>query len=310
MFTHLPYAASKKLLLLIFLFGCGYGFSDCELDDTPNPWDAENQERIAPGEWDRHDGPFYPNFTYNPLITEHMKRKMAHYLLPMDHPARAALDTIFSKSGVIKNSKSVRKAGFKILFSQKKSHIRVLRHPRLRGYLLKVYLDTERNIPRGMPGWKRLTMRCVVAEKIKSIIAHHGFTSFIVADKWIYPIPADGLGSGSSRPQPVVLLVRDMRVYNTRNSARAWREKAGYETIRELFEIFKRGYGSAFLVGNLPYTHSGRFAFIDTEFGKRKLPMIHLARYFSPRMRNYWWSLMRHSRSCSSFHHIVPKEEP
>jgi hypothetical protein len=294
MLTERYYRVPRILFILFILFKC-YGFSEYSLD-----WrGANDQEYISSSEWNRAESTFYPNYTDNPLITNRMKRMINPYLLPTDHPAYSAMGTIFSHSGIIKNKKSVRKAGFKILFSQKKSHIYVLKHPLLRGYLLKVYLDSERKIPKGMPGWKRLTMRCVVAEKIKSIIAKHNFRCFIVADKWVYPIPADGFGSGSSQQQPVVLLAKDMNIYNSKTSAMAWRKRAGYETMRELFEIFRRGYGSAFLVGNLPYTHSGRFAFIDTEFGKRRLPMVHLSRYFSPRMRTYWWSLLQKSRAVS-----------
>ena len=76
-------------------------------------------------------------------------------------------------------------------------------------------------------------------------------------------------------------------------------KKAGYRTVRELYTIFSRGYGSAFLAGNLPYTHSGKFAFIDTEFGKRHLPMDRLQRHFAPNVRRYWQSLLhRRSKGC------------
>ena len=221
-----------------------------------------------------------------------MKRLMAPYLLPMNHRARGAMDVIFSRPGIIRNEASVKRSGFKIIHKQPKSHICVLKHPLLKGYLIKAYLDCENQIPRGMSGWKRLTTRCIIAEKIRSIIDKHGFTSFIVADKWLYPLPMEP----SSKGQSVVLLVKDMEIFKPSDSAKAWKKYASRRTIRELFEVFRRGYGSAFLVGNLPYTRYGRFAFIDTEFGKRRLPMIRLTKYFSPKMRAYWNALLKESK--------------
>lgn len=272
-----------RLSALVFLTS-SQGFSEQSL--------VELENRAG-----RSDKATYRNFTNNPRLTKCMKRFIAPHLLPEDHPAKTAMDEIFAKSGVIRNEKTVQKAGFKIFKSQKKSFIRVLKHPLLEGYLLKVYLDTENNIPRGSPGWKRLTMRCVVAKKIKEIIERHNIKRFIVADKWVYPLPQSKSTPRSA--QPLVLLVKDMQIFNTRDSKKAWMKKAGYRTVRELYTIFSRGYGSAFLAGNLPYTHSGKFAFIDTEFGKRHLPMDRLQRHFAPNVRRYWQSLLhRRSKGC------------
>jgi hypothetical protein len=226
-----------------------------------------------------------------------MKHYIGPYLLPLDHPAKAAMDQIFSHPGVIKNVKTLKDAGFIIFRSQKKSYIRVLKHPLLKGYLLKIYLDTENHIPKGSPGWKRLTTRCVVAEKVKAIIARHKMKSFVVADKWVYPVPLSK--KASSRVQPLVLIVKDMNIYNSAKSAEAWAKRASYQTARELFYIFNRGYGSAYLAGNLPYTHDGKFAFIDTEFDKRRIPMIHMQRYFSPKVRRCWQSMLRRKQCLS-----------
>jgi hypothetical protein len=219
-----------------------------------------------------------------------MKRHTVRYLLPKRHPAKRVLDKIFSHSGVIRNKKTLRKAGFKILFSQKKSFVQVVSHPRLKGYLLKLYLDSDRRIRRGPAGWKRLTVRCIVAKKIKSIIARKHVHTFVVADKWLYPLPPPK--HRSSKKQPVVLIVKNMNIYNRKKSEKAWRRKASWSTVKGLYKIFSRGYGSAFLAGNVPYTKNHKFAFIDTEFDKRKIPMRHAYRRLSPRMWKYWKSLV------------------
>lgn len=261
------------------------GFSENTGGHTPSTIEWSNRDRAS-------SGSIYPNFTNNPRFTKRLKRFIAPHLLPKDHPTKAAMDEIFAKAGVMRNEKTVREAGFTIFKSQKKSYIRVLKHPLLKGYLLKVYLDTERNIPGGSPGWKRLTMRCVVAKKIKELIAKHKIKRFIVADKWVYPLPREK--KSSRRAQPLVLIVKNMNIYNASGSKAAWKNKAGYKTVRELYTIFSRGYGSAYLAGNLPYTHDGKFAFIDTEFGKRHLPMERLQRHFAPNVGRYWQSLLHH----------------
>lgn len=233
---------------------------------------------------------FYPNFSNNRALTAQMRQIMQPYLFPLDHPKKSILDRIFSRSRVIENDESLRKAGFTILFSQKKSFIRVVKHPRLKGYLIKLYPHTEKRIRKGNSGWKRLAIRCIVAKKIKTIIAQHKIKNFVVADKWIYPLPIPK--TRKKHLQPVVLVVKDMNIYNREESAAAWRTKVSRSVVKELYAIFKRGYGSTYLHANLPYTKSGKFAFIDTEFDKRVIALNHARRYFSPNMRRYWDSLV------------------
>lgn len=254
---------------------------------------------------------YYPNFTHNKALTKKMRALMRRYLLPLDHPAKHVLDEIFSHQRVIRNERTLQAAGFKILHAQKKSFIRVISHPRLKGYLIKVYIDAENNIPSGASGWKRLTVRCVVAEKIKKLISQHHIRNFVVADKWVYPLPDPKtckapmdlvVSKGGAHRQPIILLVKDMKIYNVEKSKVAWKRKATRRTLSELYTIFSRGLGSAFLSGNLPYTRHGKFAFIDTEFGRRHLPMEGIKKYFNPKMSQYWDSLIR-SRSSEQMCH-------
>lgn len=237
----------------------------------------------------------YPHFSDNPAISAKMRHIIKPFLLPLDHPMYPVLQSIFTKYSVIKNASSLRKAGFTIVHSQKKSFIKVLSHPELKGYLLKVYTDSERNIPHGHPGWRRFALRCSVAQKIKKIIVRHKIRHFVVADKWIYPLPPPS--KHRSARQPVVLIVKDMNIYGGADSRRAWEKKATHRTLKELYTIFSRGYGSVYLAGNLPYTHNGMFAFIDTEYGKRRLNLYNMKKYFSNRLQGYWTSLVRHGSS-------------
>jgi hypothetical protein len=234
---------------------------------------------------------FYPNFSNNPRLNSAMKQHMDPWLLPLDHKTKPILDDLFANPSVINSNKTLRKAGFKILFSQKRSKIRVIGHPKLKGYLIKLFPNSETQLLSS--AWKRLTIRCIVAEKIKSIIARQKIRHFVVADKWLYPLPYN---RKMKEAQPVVLIVRNMNIYNRQDTKHVWKNHISGIVLRELYKILGRGYGSAFLSGNLPYSRSGKFAFIDTEFDKRKIHLDHVKKFISPHMRHYWDMLVENHR--------------
>jgi hypothetical protein len=246
----------------------------------------------------------YQNFNDNPFINKRMQASMAPYLVPLEHPLKPILDKIFLSPRVIENKVSLREAGFTILFSQKKSQIIVARHEAAPGYLFKMYLSSTHVHRKGMDGWKLLTTRCSVAHKIKELIKKKRIRWFTVADKWLYPLPADCQHT-YSKHEPVILVVKDMDVYDCRTSAEAWRSKSCRRLLRELYSILGRGYGSSFLSGNIPYTRGGKFAFIDTEYDKRKIPLSHLKRFFSEQVRPYWDRIVR--RDPKGIENNVPK---
>ncbi len=231
---------------------------------------------------------FYPNFTNNPCLSGSMQNAMAPWLLPLCHKMKPVLDRLFANPNVVNSERTLRKAGFKILFSQHRSKIRVIAHPKLPGYLIKLFPNCEKNLVSS--AWKRLTIRCIVAQKIKSIIARHHIHHFIVADKWLYPLPPNLKKKESI---PVVLLVRNMNIYNREDSKHVWKNHINGCILQELYKILGRGYGSAFLSGNLPYSKRGKFAFIDTEYDKRKIPLQHVKKFVSPKMRHYWDYLVK-----------------
>ena len=237
--------------------------------------------------------PDYPNFSDNPRFTEHMRRRIAPYLLPLDSPLKPILDEIFAHPGVIKNTGSLQRAGFRILFLQERSFIVVAKHPKVQGYLFKIYLDSKNIHKDGMAGWELLTTRCVVARKIKTIIHRNKLRHFTVADKWLYPLPLPK--RRHVRAESVVLLAKDMQIYNRQASKRVWTTCATYRILKELYTVLGRGYGSAFLSGNIPYTKSGKFAFIDTEYNKRQIPLRKAKFFLSPLMQNCWDHIIQKS---------------
>ncbi|HRD55501.1 MAG TPA: hypothetical protein PLC42_03800 [Parachlamydiaceae bacterium] len=234
--------------------------------------------------------PFY-NLASNPYITAEMQKEIKPYCLPENHPLVALLDSIFADKRVTENEETFKAAGFKILFSQPTSYIKVARHLAVPGYLFKLYLDNETRKKQDIEGWKWLVKRCIGAENIRKLIHRKKLKYFTVPDKWIYPLP--GHLSLDPLQQPIVLIVQDMDLASGEETKRMW-QKAGKKQIDELFIILSHGFSSCYLAQNIPYSRSGKFACIDTEHPKRKLNYHHTQAYLSPPMKNYWKKLTKH----------------
>ena len=282
----------SSVLILVCLSLSGFG-------QTTLPLPHWEDVLLTPSEKMGVEISSYPNFTDNHHFSQRMKRRMAPYLLPLDNPLKPVLDEIFASSGVIEDEHTLKQAGFSILYSQKRSFIVVAKHPSVKGYLFKIYLNSRNVRKDSMVGWELLTTRCIVAQKIKSIIRKHQIQHFTVADKWLYPLPPPK--DGYVRAEPVVLLVKDMQIRHGPSSKRIWKTQATRRQLKELYAVLGRGYGSAFLHRNVPYTKTGQFAFIDTEYNYRKIPLSHVKRFLSPRMQKCWDGLVKKSIQKSGF---------
>jgi signal recognition particle subunit SEC65 len=236
----------------------------------------------------------YPNFDRNPLIDDSMKKLMAPYLIPLNHPAKVILDRIFSRIRVTESLDSMIVAGFEILFIQQSSYIIVAKHPALPGYLFKIYLDSEVRRSAGRTGWQCLTDRCIGVERIKKLIKKKKIKYFVTPEKWLYPLPV--LPTAGPIHQPVVLLVTNMNLVSDEKTQAAWKTVPTQALLKELYYILSNGSGSWFLTGNVPYTKSGKFTFIDTEYPKREIRMHKVKDFIDPSMHAYWDKLVKKGR--------------
>jgi hypothetical protein len=266
----------KRNILLITLFIC---------IGTLSPTIAQSLTQKTEQKCQR----FYPNFSDNALIDKNMKAHMRPHLLPLNHPIKPILDAIFSRSRATESERSLIAAGFTILFSQEKTFIEIAKHPRMPGYIFKIYLDSEKKMKDDQPGWKRLTTRCKVSNEMRNFFRKKKIRHFSVAKKWLYPLPTSPL-STSENPQPVILIATDMDIYAVKDSQNAWETLTTEEHLDELYSILHHGYGSARLAKNVPYSRSGKFTFIDTEYerGKKKIHLSRIKQYLSPAMQQYW----------------------
>ena len=237
----------------------------------------------------------YPNFHDNPHLNERMQITIAPYLLPLDHPMKATLDSIFSKERVIQNEKTLTDAGFEIIAGpMPRSFIIVARHPQVPGFVFKIYLDSEERCREESPHWKSLAKRCAGAFGIRQIIKRNNFRYFSVPDKWLYILPLYPFSSVQN-PEPIILIETDMELESYEVTKQMWKTGITQEYLDELYFILKKGFGghgTVCLSVNVPFTKRGKFAFTDTESSRAKLNLKNIKKYLSEEMQQYWDSLI------------------
>jgi len=209
-------------------------------------------------------------------LTEASEEEIQSYQLVSDHPMWDRLEKIFSQENVLETKERFFEAGFQTLHKQP-SGMYVAKHPRLSGYLVKLYLDDHPQA--GQVQW--MIDRCKGAQNIRNLIVKKKLKHFTVPKKWIY-YPE------SSSP---ILVVEDMQIVSQEKSKTAWKA-AGKIELKELYTLLKNGFGSCYLKQNIPYTKSGKFACVDTAYPYRQFQYWQAKKYFSLQMQQYWDELV------------------
>lgn len=238
----------------------------------------------------------YNDFETNSYISEEARNEIRPYLLPEDHPAKVKLDKIFHKARASFDDASLEKAGFTIKFRQPRSFIRVVSHPSLPGYLLKLVTDEELREKQDKPEWYWFVNRCKGVQKIKNVLAAHKIKYFVAPNKWIYPLPAHpypAKGDLTHARKIVVLLVDDMKLVSKKANLTAWKKEIEKKHLDELYTIINAVGGHSYRASNIPQTVKGKFAFIDTEYPTSPPTFGDIRRYLSPKRQVYWDKLVR-----------------
>ena len=219
---------------------------------------------------------------------------MTRYLLPLDHPMKGAVDSIFSQTRVLENQRTLVDAGFEIIAGPMPySYIIVARHPAIPGYVFKMYLDSERRERKKTPHWKWLLRRCIGAQRIRNVIRSEKISHFVVPDKWLYVLPIYPYSS-SLNPEVVIVMETDMEPEDKGVSKQMWKTAITREHLDELYSILKeRNGGHLHMVKNVPFSKLGKFAFIDTEFLNSDYELERVKKYLSKEMQRYWDDLIR-----------------
>lgn len=237
------------------------------------------------------------DFEDNRLISEKIKKYMRPYVIPDTHPMKKVLDSLFDER-VTYNEKEFVSAGFKIISKRPRSYVYVAKHPKLKGYVLKAYMDTEKRLKMYTDSWNWLVKRCIGAYKIRTIINHSKMKYFRVADKWIYPLPDHNLPPKDKKHKfhLAALLAQDMELIPYEENVKKWKTEVTKEMLKELHFIITRARGSSYRADNICFTKKGDLAFIDTEYPSNGPDYYSIRRYLSTPLKDYWDGLVKKGR--------------
>lgn len=277
----------RQITILFFVFSLFFlGAQNTSLDE-------ENQEFLTL--WDGVEGVCSKGFEKPATASQESWDAVQPYLLPYHHPVRKVLDGIFSSSRPLLSSKNMRKAGF-FNFTPSDKGVIVSGHPRLRGYLIKAYLDTCY-----LTEWKLWIQRIVGVNQISESIEQLGYSSIMKAPKkWIYALPSSQPPPSGNEyyPKHYVLVVQDMGIYSPASNEHHWHNRVNRSFLNAFYKIVMvNGLVDSYYVDNSPFCFDGKIAFLDTEHYNADLAQFPdrqsiLMQYLSSDMRQYWEQLI------------------
>lgn len=230
----------------------------------------------------------------SPHVSEDAWNIVEPYFLPLDHPMKTALDKIFNVYRATASHQALKKAGFSFKLPRDDRRVTVAKHSKLKGLLIKIFLDTQNT---HQEEWKMWIRRIQGAQCIQAGLDKHGYNHIMkTPQKWIYPLPPTPLeGEGQFR-QNFILVVENMRILSEEENRVKYRLAMNKEKMDALYIMLTEYVliDSVYL-DNIPFSKDGKIAFIDTEHFLTKLKPLKLHRltkYFSPIMQEYWRHLI------------------
>ncbi len=224
-------------------------------------------------------------------VSDEIWNEITPFLMPDNHPAKEKLDRIFAKSGVISTMKTMKHAGFSDMSEGNLSHMTVAKHKKLKGYLLKLFRDEQKD----MKDWKQCVNRVTGAQAIREAIGKHDYNKMMkVPHKWIYCIPENSKPGYEGKN--FILVVEDMNLVSESHNNTRWRSPSLPQSfLRAVFIIINEvGLIDSVQIFNIPFCKDGRIAFIDTEYHhKWPIPWHVIKQYLCPESQEYWESLKR-----------------
>lgn len=217
--------------------------------------------------------------------------KLSGYFLPEDSTQRLLLDQIFSKRRVLGSLKSMSRAGF-ILLTDPRHKIIVARHPKIPGYLFKVFLDTSSECE--YHWWRK---RINGVNTIQAAIDSHQYGHLMkTPKKWIYPLPAEPEAAEGTYPKHFILVVEEMDILKHEENRGCYRKLMTKERLDAYYTLLTElNLIDSVYADNTPFCKDGKMAFIDTEHAMDvtlKVPVSVVGQYLSPEMLGYWEQLI------------------
>lgn len=214
------------------------------------------------------------------------------YLLPEDHPAKAALDKIFSEGRPTASEKALHKAGFSKISVNPKTGVGVYKHKELKGYAVKLYTDDWT----GVCDWCMWVKRAKGANAIRACIDKHGLQNvFTVPKKWVYPLPLETYDAAAPEPKDFIMLVEDMKPVDEVHNSLLWKSKLVNPPVLNAFWTILTEVGllDSVYTDNVPFNAEGKIVFIDTEhFHEWPVPYHKIPVFLNKKMAGYWHGLI------------------
>ncbi len=223
-------------------------------------------------------------------VDEETWKKLSPYFLPSNR-LRLKLDRIFSNERVSLNQQTLKNAGFRRLCTGQWNKITVVKHPKLKGYLLKLITDETNDVS----DWAYCLERIRGAQAIREAVTKYGYGSlFKVPRKWIYPLPAEPSPPLGYFRKNFLLVVEDMKILTQERNEALWQSsELTVEHLEAIYTIMNEVGLADIVAFNLPFTKKGKLVFIDTE--KHHIWPVDftlLRRFLSPEMQQYWDQLI------------------
>lgn len=226
-------------------------------------------------------------------VPESIWETVEPYFIPEDHPMKESLDEIFSSERrVIYSSETLKKAGFKNTRPGRWKGTIVAKHPKLEGYLVKMYSDDQTD----KIEWAKFLDRVRGAEAVKEAIDRFEYHDlFKVPNKWIYPLPEQPAPAVGKPRKNFILLVEDMDLISKKANLKKWeRSDLPKKYLNALYYLLGEvGLRDSVYAFNVPFSIDGRIAIVDTEhYHMWPVHYRSLLQYLSPCNREYWKQLI------------------
>lgn len=203
--------------------------------------------------------------------------------LPDCHPIKPVVDVLFS-SNVISSQDRLQKEGFKIVTKEHYSACVIATHACVPGYFFKLYTDDQPDIDE----MEMLMHRINGALLAKEMIAAHGWEPYFkVPQKWLYRL-------SKKEGKQVILIAEDMDIYSKNSNLEKWASKKVTKEKLDILYAFltEGGFADNIYPFNLPFSHDGRWALIDTEkYHAWPIPYDRLTKHLNYKNQVHWENL-------------------
>lgn len=220
-------------------------------------------------------------------------RSLEDLFLSDKHPLKKKLDKIFKKRRATASIEELNESDFYVLSWAGDKHPIVARHPALRGYVIKLFVDTQ-NVGNG---YEHFARRVRNAREIACYIEENGFGNFFkTPEKWLYKIK----DADEETQVAYLLIAKDVKPLSPNKNKQKWkRRNFGQVRLESVFEIIDTlGLFDSVYIDNIPFCEDGKIAIIDTEhLGKWPVNFSKLTPVFHPSLQIKWLKLIECRRT-------------